>query len=234
MAQRIRTYAAAPARERGSLKPLAGLMALLVIAAFLVWFTTDGRGERELTGAPSQPAVETTALGDRATVLEHGREGAARTAAGYLSAVGRAAVANDPAARRAVVEEWVLPERQRGELESFEAVHHDLAALLGEAGARPGHVATRAIPLGYRVLDFAPDRARVQVWQLFTVLGASWPGVTSWSTADVALRWSAGGWRIESGSEGLDGPALPGGQVSGVADTARLASRVEQFTPFEP
>jgi hypothetical protein len=107
------------------------------------------------------------------------------------------------------------------------------------ASYRPTELANRRhaasvselVPVGYRVLSFAPDAAHVEVW----FHGAGWsagsafPNTVVDRSADVGLVWKAGDWKIISyknpqGQEwegpGLDDPSAkdfvpwPGGQFT--------------------
>jgi hypothetical protein len=97
-----------------------------------------------------------------------------------------------------------------------------------------GQLVSRAIPVGYRVVHYDGDTARVAVWLngLEGAAGATstMPVVSSWMTDTVDLRWTHGDWKW-SGFVQSQGPT-PVGTVNAPSDWQDIADAATSFTPY--
>jgi len=100
-------------------------------------------------------------------------------------------------------------------------------------GARQGiRTIYAAVPIGYGVVSFTPDRAEVETWGL-TLLGnaGSVEPAAYFGTARTELAWSEGRWRI-AGTEASFGPtprlATTASPLAGY-DVLRLAKALHGY-----
>lgn len=62
------------------------------------------------------------------------------------------------------------------------------------------------VPARYRVADFSPDRATIELWGVTLSTGPKVDGTEeTWITGTVELVWTADGWRV-SGQDSATGP----------------------------
>jgi hypothetical protein len=100
----------------------------------------------------------------------------------------------------------------------------------------PGTGLTRYLQavIATRVDAFAPDRARVSVWNVGVLsrMGVAAPQA-GWTTSTFDLVWERGDWKVwgESIAPG-PAPALNGGVAP--ATSVELDAKLDGFTPWEP
>lgn len=96
-----------------------------------------------------------------------------------------------------------------------------------------GQLVSRLVPVGYKVVSFEGDRARVAVWgtSLSGVAGASssMPVVNTWATDTVDLEWD-GDWKW-AGFVESDGPT-PVGTVNPPSAWSDIADASTGFIPY--
>lgn len=124
----------------------------------------------------------------------------------------------------------LLASLQPGMNQAAEALRVDPAT--GQSSM--GRLVSRAIPVGYRVVHYDGDSARIAVWLngLEGAAGGSstMPVVSSWVTDTVDLRWSHGDWKW-SGFVQSQGPT-PVGTVNAPSDWQDIADAATSFTPY--
>lgn len=216
-------------RRTALLVGFAGLVLLALTLLLREAWGSGGTGPATGNGATVLVSPVPEAVGR----TEPTPEGAAQAAAQYVVAVNDAGLLNDPAAQRELAETWVVAERRRSWLADLQLTQGTIASTIAESGAAPSEMLLRAHPLGYRIDWLDAARVRVEVWQLYTILGPGWPGLSGSATTELVMRQTAEGWRIEDGDE-IAGPDLPGLVPEAGADTGALARDIESFTPFRP
>jgi hypothetical protein len=115
----------------------------------------------------------------------------------------------------------------------LEAGFRQIAHNLGRAGGAPPLF--RLVPLGYRLEGYDAQSARVALWNVILVVGPDAAGATAtWSTARLALRYTAAGWRLASWGPDTPGPApalnLPADATAGSVFAA-AAPTFRRLTP---
>jgi hypothetical protein len=206
-----------------------------VAAVFLVFFVA---GKLSVTGggAPDAkaPVPEAAPLTAPQPVVDTGARteaGATAAAVEFLTAYGSSAM-YDADLRRQIVADVTSPAVRTQTQTQVDAAFTLAARSLGldSRGASPdGQLVARTIPVGARVVAYAPDRAVVAVWTtgLLGVAGLQSPNPVqeSWSTETITLDWTPVGWRWAS-LEHADGPAPIGSaQVPADADAIARAAR---------
>lgn len=96
-----------------------------------------------------------------------------------------------------------------------------------------GQLVSRLVPVGYKVISYEGDRARIAVWgtSLAGVAGSasSVPVVNNWATDTIDLVW-AGDWKW-AGFVESDGPT-PVGTVNPPSPWAEIADATTGFVPY--
>lgn len=88
----------------------------------------------------------------------------------------------------------------------------------------------RAVPAGWQLRAFIPDRAVVAVWATGVAVARGRPLVQpGWSTTEVELVWERGGWRLV-GFNTEPGPHQPA--AASDAAGAAAARAINRFEPF--
>jgi len=95
-----------------------------------------------------------------------------------------------------------------------------------------GQVVRRVAPLGWRVLSFTEDSARVELWTV-TVFGK--PGVGNgiapiFKTATYDLGWERSAWRLAGLPVSKDGPSSVANNPEASAAVASAAKDLQEFT----
>lgn len=182
-------------------KAAAILAASAVLVGVLIGRASADTGTKP---APEPKQITGQALDPKA--YPRTKQGAATAAQAYSEA-GMRAVFMSSAEGRAVIDAF-----------SSDAMRDQLAKELEEATAAfsklfdlpngEGQVVNRSAPLGYRVVSFTKDSARVEIWTA-TVFGK--PGVGNgiapiFKTATLDLAFERGAWRLAGLPQSKDGP----------------------------
>lgn len=231
-----RLHAPLPAtpRRRYLSRGVALLTVVLVVyvAAGLLRAATDDGGDTSPpapAGTPlAAPAAQPGARTDART-----EAGATAAAVDFLVAYGSPAM-YDPSQRRKVLADITSPAVQAQTQSQVDEAFTLAAKSLGlDAGGSSleGELVARTIPVGTRVVAYAPDQAVISVWVTGLLgvagLGSRYPVQESWSTETVTLDWTPQGWRWAS-LDHTDGPAPIGSaQVPAAADA--IARAAKQF-----
>jgi hypothetical protein len=164
-------------------------------------------------------------------------QGAIAAATNYLRAIGdKRAFSREWRERtyRTLADPAVVDELITSVEASYERIDADLG--LGDAAAYDGSLLAVTVPVGYRVDEFAPDRARVSVWAagwLTRPNGQQLPLRAQTSTLD--LVWVDGDWKLADVS-GVQ-PLNPPGVAAPVTDEmlAQMRGyRAYEYVPQDP
>jgi hypothetical protein len=220
-----------PPRGSGRLA-LAGA-AVLVLAIGLAVGRWTAAGDRPVTAeaptssaAPAPTPLPPASAGDG----QRTRTGAVAAAASAMTALARPDLLFDAARRRTVVSEVAAPAYADELTSLFDRGYEHMARQLGRSD--PSRVLVRLVPLGHRVENFSPSRARVAVWQVL-LLGA--PGgrvVASWSTSRADLVWTTGGWRVARFTSDEPGPGPTATNAATATPPEVFLARLAGLAPF--
>ena len=169
----------------------AWLTGLLVLGAFALGLLLAPDGGE---APPSPASAEAAGLGPP---YPRSRAGASLAAAGYQQRFAGLAILR-PGVLRERIEAVATPDFAQAMLNANLPGTKRLAAgAIGE-GARQG-IATVFLgtPLGYRLLSYSPERARVLIWGL-TILGNASAAEPSayFGTSTVELAWQQERWKV--------------------------------------
>lgn len=189
-------------RRRWAVLGIAAAVALAVV------FTAGA-----LVGAGAKtPAAERAAADGSASAVSGGVPvGHPQTKAGAIAAASDYAQA---LARLSLVGESALA---RGQEEVFtpaaiaavgEQARQEAATTRQELGAS---AAARHVPIGARLLEYTPERARVALWIVHITSDGRDTPTAWWMTEQVTLRWDGERWRVVDVAAG-DGPVPAAGQ----------------------
>jgi hypothetical protein len=196
----------------------------------------------DATAAPAQASTATSEVGPRAwrdgvgVGYAHSQDGAVAAAANYTRVLSSAVILDD-ARRHAAIDVLAAPEARRRLQKAFDQAVASLRSGLGVGGAtgKDTQVLMRAIPVGWRVVDYDSRTATVAIW-VTSVAGSL--GQTSqpapiregWGTTTVRLRWTGGDWK-QVDSTTTDGP-VPIADVSPPTAAPQLVDQASQFKEF--
>jgi hypothetical protein len=159
----------------------------------------------------------------------HTKEGAASAAQRYYDALFRAAMSS-PEQRRAVVDE-VANAAMRQEITKTVDQTAEALAKLFDLPKDQAQVVTRFAPLGYRVLSYTGQSARIDLWAL-ALFGKPDVGhgiAPQYKTATFDLSWERSAWRLAGSGEIKDGPTpIPDNPQAG-ADLATAVKDMQEF-----
>jgi hypothetical protein len=215
---------------------LAGVVVIAAVVAFVAARALSSDGQPAERHAVTQRArTVTVASAPTATSLRSasapsGSEPRGNSAMGAVdAAVAYLALVDDPTPRASAsadLRAMTLPPLTMS-AERAVAATKVLAGRLGAGGA--GFV--RGWSLGWRVLFFAPGRARAAIWTMGTVASPAEVIAPDWSTTTCVLRWTAGGWKVAS-AQTRPGPTppSPGSGRAAVAAFVRSASSFQAFS----
>jgi len=154
--------------------------------------------------------------------------GASAAAAGYLEAL--ATLATRPSTERiAALQRMAAPDSTDGIVADVEEA---LATVDEVMDTEPSsRILVRSVPVGYRVLEYSPERALVVVWgtTVFVLEGVSAPE-EAWGTSEVELVWHEGDWRVERW-EHHAGPT-PANRMEAPSPEADVVTVLEELDPF--
>jgi hypothetical protein len=194
------------------------------------------------TAAPAQASAASSEVGPR--TLRHGvgvgyahsQEGAVAAAANYTRVLSSDLILDD-ARRRAAIDTLAAPEAKARLQKTFDQAVASLRAGLGVTGAaaKDTQVLMRATPVGWRVVDYDSQAAKVAIW-VTSVAGSL--GQTSqpapiregWGTTTVQLRWAGGDWK-QVASSTVDGP-VPIADVAPPTAAPELLGQANEFKEF--
>lgn len=148
--------------------------------------------------APRGPFVIDAAVG-AVRLPEQSPEGAVQAATSFITGFPQASLLGPPQ-QRELLEEALLKQPDPAFARNVElGMKAQRQQLIGLPGAeRPLTARLVVSPASYRVDMTAPDRARVQIWNMAVLVEGSVNEVqSSWSTADLQLVWQDH-WRVAS------------------------------------
>jgi hypothetical protein len=178
----------------------------LVAAALLVLAFTFGRLSASDDGTQPEGPATSVPGAELDTHYPHSKDGAVVAAAAYQRVFANPAILR-PGELKKLVEAVATPDYADKMLEAnLPGAERLMAAPLGEGVQQGVPTVYVGIPIAYRVLSYAPDRARIQNWG-FTILGnvSSVEPAAYFGTATVELVWQNDQWKIAS-SKGAYGP----------------------------
>src|SRR5581483_689340 len=146
----------------------------------------------------------------------------------YNDALFRASL-KTPDQRRAVIEA-ISTDAMRDQIDKDEDQGAAVAAKVFDLPKDEGQVVGRITPLGYRVVTFTKDSARVEIWTL-TLLGKSGVGhgiPPQFSTATVDLAWERGAWRVAGSPQTKDGPTPLGDSPQASSDLLNATKDLQE------
>lgn len=213
------------ARRESGFRRLALAGAAILGALLLGWLI--GRSD-----APTMPAGSSSASGGEAVAFARTPSGAAAAVASFQRSFASPAILR-PGGLRARIEDAATPGYVAEMLAANTPGTERIAAgAIGMGLAQGTQTIYAAVPIGYRVEGFSPQRARILTWG-FTLLGnadsvepAAYFGLTH-----TDLAWTDDGWRIASTS-GRFGPTPALGTPAeplGSFDVVSLAAELESY-----
>jgi hypothetical protein len=192
--------------------------------------------------APAQASAASSEVGPRAlrqgvgVGYAHSQEGAVAAAANYTRVLSSDLIL-DNARRRAAISTLAAPEARARLQKSFDQAVASLRSGLGVTGAaaKDTQVLMRATPVGWRVVEYDSQAAKVAIW-VTSVAGSL--GQTSqpapiregWGTTTVQLRWAGGDWK-QVDSTTVDGP-VPIADVAPPTAASELIGQANEFKEF--
>jgi hypothetical protein len=207
---------------RGRLLRWGGaLLAALLLGALIGHATAPDSSAPTSVRAPAPSPTGARTVAGVPVSFPNTAAGAAAAAAAYQQSFATPAILR-PGVLRERVEAVATPDYAAKMLAANEPGVARLAAGPVGVGARQGlRTIYAAVPIGYRVVYFAPDRAEVETWGL-TLLGnaGSVEPAAYFGTARTELAWTTGRWRI-AGTEASFGP------------TPRLATAVSPLAGYD-
>jgi hypothetical protein len=190
--------------SRGDAKKHAALFlgaAVLLVLAFAI-----GRLSAPDDEAQSNPPATAVPGAELETDYPHSKDGAIVAAAAYQRALANSAILR-PGGLKRRVEAIATPEYVDEMLEANQpGTNRLMAGPLGEGVQQGVPTVYIGIPIAYRVLAYAPDRARIQNWGS-TIVGnvSTVRPVAYFGTGTIELVWQDGQWKIAS-SKAAFGP----------------------------
>jgi hypothetical protein len=223
---------------------LLGLvLAVLVVAVLRRPGAPPTRSVPAPAATPSQESHPVPAAAGASRIEAGVPVGYPRTQSGAVSAATNYLVAFtqprmfQPAVRRQVLTVLAGPELAPDLIRSVDPGMQRAAETLSvdpnTGTSSMGDLVSRLVPVGYQVVSYNNDRARVAVWgtSLAGVAGASsrMPVVNAWATDTIDLTWD-GDWRWAGFVEST-GPT-PVGTVNPPSSWSDIAGAVTGFSPY--
>jgi hypothetical protein len=194
------------------------------------------------TSPPAQADKAASQVGPREVVggvpvgYQRSRQGAVAAAANYATVLSSTTML-DRAKRRAAIKALAAPEAVGRLQREWDQAAALLSKGLGvvDGGAGDGTVLLRAVPVGWRLEEYAGDRATVAIWvtSVLGALGGSPQGVPvreAWGTTTVELRWVDGDWK-QLKATNTDGPR-PIADPDTPTAASQLVPEAQQFKEF--
>jgi hypothetical protein len=207
---------------------------------------TPAAGEVATPGTAATPqaqagAAATSRVGPRRVVAgvpvgyEHSQQGAVAAAANYAKVLSSELIL-DKASRHKAIDTLAAPEARARQQRALDRDVALVAKGLGTGGASraDGTVLLRAVPVGWRLEEYAGDRATVALW--VTSVGGSLNGPggrpvqEGWGTTTVKLRWTGGDWKLLQ-STNTDGPT-PLADPAAPTAPSQLIPQAQDFKEF--
>jgi hypothetical protein len=166
-----------------------------------------GRASADTSGGNSPKPKQITAQALDPKAYPRTKAGAATAAQAYDEVIVRAGLMTSEE-RRAVVGA-ISSDAMRDQIAKSAEEGAQVAVKLFDLPKDQAQVVDRVAPLGYRVLSFTKDSARVEIWST-GVVGK--PGVghgitSQFNTTTFDLAWERGAWRLAGTPQSKDGPA---------------------------
>jgi hypothetical protein len=186
-------------QPRGALK--YALLAAAICAAFLI-----GRASMPSAGAPADSPRRSSSEGDRQSPADFARtpSGAAEAVAAYQRSFASTSILG-PGALQQRIEAVATPAYVSTMLAANSPGTQRIAAgAIGQGLAKGLQTLYAAVPIGYQIESFSPERARVLTWG-FTLLGnaATVEPAAYFGLTHTELAWSEDGWRIAETRSGF-------------------------------
>lgn len=206
------------AGRRGIGAGATALVLILIVIAFLLGRTSGGGGGAQSSPSPGstgRPAGPTRTVAGVPVGYAHSREGVVAAAANYGVALAGPLFLDD-ARRVAAIRQIGTPGYVKRILPAAaSAVRQLKASPIGQGLRQGAGTVYEGAPLAYRVVSYAPDQARVQIWSL-ALLGndAGVQPQATFGTTTTTLRWQDGDWKFDAAaSDAGPTPALSRGQT---------------------
>ncbi len=172
-----------------------GALFVGTLALFALTFAF-GRLSAPTEEADLTPPI-TASAGELDTAYPHSPAGASLAAAAYQQAFADPAILR-PGVLKSRIEAVATREFARRMLKANQpGTDRLVAGPVGEGVRRGVPTAYFAVPIGYRLLSYAPERARVQTWG-FTIVGnvSTVEPTAYFGTGTTALVWRDDRWKI--------------------------------------
>ncbi|MEE1931363.1 hypothetical protein V1J52_24910 [Streptomyces sp. TRM 70351] len=229
-------------RPGRSLLAVVGVVVLLIAA---IAFATRGGGGAE-DDAESREARPTAPTGVAPVEAGDGipsgfprtEQGAQSAAANYAVALVSADIIR-PGERPRIIETVFVPEQADAMRQKLDDAYTtdflEKVGLDADGDAPEGYTyVSRTVPVGTRLVSFAPDTAELAVWctGVYGMAGpeSRTPVRTDWFTMHLTLRWADGDWKVQSFAQ-ESGPAPVNGDVR-ASGAEEIAEAVEGFGGF--
>jgi hypothetical protein len=204
--------------------------AVILAGAALIIGGLIGRASANTATKPAQKSKPATSHGLDPTVYPRTMQGAATAAQAYNEAFMGAALMT-PDERRAVIN-TIGSDGMSAQLEKEDDQAAELLTKLFDLPKDADQVVRRLAPLGWRVVAFTKDSARVELWTI-TVFGK--PGVGNgiapvFKTSTYDLAWERNAWRLAGLPESNDGPTPTADNPQASADVAATVRNLQEFT----
>ncbi|HZR92271.1 MAG TPA: hypothetical protein VFA44_07685 [Gaiellaceae bacterium] len=182
---------------------------------------TDRAAPTGAAQAPGPPAPVSSA---------HTRTGAVAAAARSITAFA-GDVLLEPSRLRTLVARIAASSARAQLVAAFEEASAQTRAKLGADTVPSPVILLRAVPVGYRVVRYSPNKATVAVWYVGIVgSGATVQPQQSWRTQTVELVWEHGGWKVSSyASTAGPTPALSTAEAEAPGELFAAIPRFEEF-----
>jgi hypothetical protein len=190
-----------------------------------------GRASADTGGGNSPKPKQVTAQALDPKAYPRTKAGAATAAQAYDDALGRAAFFMTADERTTVVQA-ISSDAMRDQIAKDEDQVAQVGVKLFDLPKDQGQVVARVAPLGYRVVSFTNDSARVEIWSA-TVLGKPGVGhgvITQFSTKTFDLAWERSAWRLAGTPQSKDGPTPVADNPQAISDVAAAVRDMQEFS----
>jgi hypothetical protein len=180
------------------------------------------------SSAPKPKPVTGQALDP--TAYPRTKAGAATAAQAYDEFIVRAGFMT-PDQRRAVVDA-ISSNAMRDQIAKSAEEGAQVYVKLFDLPKDQAQVVSRVAPLGWRIVSFTKDSARVDIWStgVFGKPGVG-HGITSqFNTTTFDLAWERGAWRLAGTPQGKDGPTPVADNPEGATELITAVKDLQEFT----
>lgn len=203
--------------------------AILAGAAVLVGVLI-GRASADTAGTPLPKPKQITGQALDPKAYPRTKAGAATAAQAYDEALFRAAVmASDE--RQSLIN-TISSDAMRDQIGKDEEQVAQVAAKVFDLPTGQAQVVERIAPLGYRIVSFTTDSARVEIWSL-TVFGkpGTGHGITpQFNTRTFDLAYERGAWRLAGTPQSKDGPTPVADDSQASSDLLGATKDLQEFS----